>query len=50
MSRIESASYDPTFYTHHTYIDCLWEEFRDRRQRGINPGRDYPRIVGDNQH
>ncbi|XP_063441071.1 putative tyrosinase-like protein tyr-1 [Mytilus trossulus] len=51
MSRIESASYDPAFFTHHTFIDCLWEEFRERqRARGINPGRDYPRIVGDNQH
>uniref|UniRef100_A0A8W8JXK3 Tyrosinase copper-binding domain-containing protein n=1 Tax=Magallana gigas TaxID=29159 RepID=A0A8W8JXK3_MAGGI len=51
MSRIESSSYDPAFFSHHAFVDCLWEEFRQRqRQHGINPGRDYPRIVGDQGH
>nr|AHZ34287.1 tyrosinase A2 [Pinctada maxima] len=51
MSRIESSSYDPAFFAHHAFIDCLWEEFRQRqRQQGINPARDYPRIVGDQNH
>lgn len=51
MSRIESSSYDPAFFVHHAFVDCLWEEFRQQqRSRGINPGRDYPRIVGENTH
>ena len=51
MSRIESSSYDPAFFSHHAFIDCLWEEFRGRqRSQGINPARDYPRIVGDQGH
>lgn len=51
MSRIESASYDPLFYIHHAFIDSLWEDFRtNQRMRGIDPSRDYPRIVGDQTH
>lgn len=51
MSRIETASYDPMFYIHHAFIDCLWEEFRtNQRIRGIDPSRDYPRIVGEQTH
>ncbi|XP_052232072.1 putative tyrosinase-like protein tyr-1 [Dreissena polymorpha] len=51
MSRIESASYDPLFYCHHAFIDYLWEEFRtNQRMRGIDPSRDYPRIVGEQAH
>jgi len=51
MSRIETASYDPLFYTHHAFIDYIWEEFRtSQRMRGIDPARDYPRIVGERSH
>ena len=51
MSRIESASYDPLFWSHHAFIDCLWEEFRQNQRRmGIDPTRDYPRIVGEQTH
>lgn len=51
MSRIESASYDPIFWSHHAFMDCLWEEFRQNQQRmGIDPSRDYPRIVGEQTH
>ena len=51
MSRIESASYDPLFYIHHAFIDYLWEEFRtNQRMTGIDPARDYPRIVGEQTH
>ena len=51
MSRIESASYDPLFWSHHAFIDSLWEEFRQNQQRmGIDPSRDYPRIVGEQTH
>ncbi|XP_069113593.1 putative tyrosinase-like protein tyr-1 [Argopecten irradians] len=50
MSRIESSSYDPAFFVHHAYVDCIWEEFRNRQRRmGINPARDFPRIVGENE-
>ncbi|KAL3859844.1 hypothetical protein ACJMK2_010034 [Sinanodonta woodiana] len=51
MSRIESASYDPLFYIHHAFIDCVWEEFRHlQRLSGVDPARDFPRIVGEQAH
>lgn len=43
MRRIESACYDPMFWMHHAYIDCLWENFREKQKaNGIDPSSDYP--------
>lgn len=51
MSRIESSSYDPIFWTHHAFIDCVWEEFRNiQRRRGVDPTRDFPRFVAERNH
>ncbi|XP_050395450.2 putative tyrosinase-like protein tyr-3 [Patella vulgata] len=49
MSQIESASYDPIFWFHHTYVDCLYERFRKKQNETgkINPQRDWPRDFGD---
>lgn len=32
MSGIPCASVDPIFFLHHTYIDLIWEEFRQEHQ------------------
>ncbi|XP_052718706.1 uncharacterized protein LOC128190628 [Crassostrea angulata] len=43
LARPNSAPYDPVFYMHHSYVDAVYEAFRQRqRQNGINPETDYP--------
>ncbi|XP_062610691.1 uncharacterized protein LOC134272478 [Saccostrea cucullata] len=43
LGRVNTAPYDPVFYMHHSFIDAVWEEFRDQQvSNGINPERDYP--------
>lgn len=37
------AAFDPVFILHHTFIDYIWEKFRQKiRQQGVNPSTDYP--------
>lgn len=52
MSKIESACYDPMFWMHHAYIDCIWEKFRAKqRANGIDPNLDYPLFsFGEKRH
>lgn len=49
--QVETASYDPIFWFHHAYIDCIYEWFRQRqKERGLNPMRDWPAEYGDAAH
>ncbi|XP_061197945.1 uncharacterized protein LOC133206055 [Saccostrea echinata] len=37
------TAYDPVFFLHHTFIDYIWERFRQKiRQLGVDPETDYP--------
>lgn len=49
--QVETASYDPIFWFHHTMVDCLYELFREQqRKKGINPMRDWPADYGEPAH
>jgi len=51
MGQVETAAYDPIFWFHHSYVDCLYERFRRRQKRnGIEPMRDWPVEHGDSAH
>ena len=51
FTQVETAAYDPIFWFHHAYVDCLYERFRERqKRRGINPMRDWPAEHGDSTH
>lgn len=51
MGQVQTASYDPIFWFHHTFIDCMYEWFRQKQiERGINPMRDWPAEFGDPAH
>ncbi|XP_012944489.1 tyrosinase-like protein 2 [Aplysia californica] len=48
---VETAAYDPIFWFHHSYVDCLYERFRQRqKERGVEPMRDWPVEHGDSAH
>ena len=51
MGTLNTASHDPVFWLHHSYVDYVWEIFR-RNQRNfrIDPTRDYPMPVNDSMH
>ncbi|XP_013382548.1 uncharacterized protein LOC106153243 [Lingula anatina] len=43
MIDLENSPGDPVFFLHHAFIDCAWEEFRERQKaNGIDPRFDYP--------
>lgn len=47
MNNLDIAPFDPIFYMHHAFIDCIWEIYRDReKQKGGNP-EIYPGKVSD---
>ena len=51
MGALETASHDPIFWMHHSYVDYVWELFRmNQRRFGIDPTRDYPAIVNHTMH
>ncbi|XP_046559333.1 tyrosinase-like protein isoform X1 [Haliotis rubra] len=52
MGQIETAAYDPIFWFHHTFVDCIYEWFRDeQKSRGtVNVQRDWPRDWGESAH
>ena len=29
MASLSCTGFDPLFYMHHAYIDCLWEEYKN---------------------
>ncbi|CAL1548142.1 unnamed protein product [Lymnaea stagnalis] len=51
MGQVQTAAYDPIFWFHHTFIDCLYEKFQRRqRELGIDPMRDWPVEHADDAH
>ena len=43
MSDVMRSTYEPAFWMHHAFIDCIWEAQRDyQRSIGIDPQFDYP--------
>ncbi|VDI71717.1 Hypothetical predicted protein [Mytilus galloprovincialis] len=52
MGIIETAAHDPIFFMHHSFVDLIWEKFRDNQRRnGIDPQVDYPaEFFGDIFH
>ncbi|KAJ8303001.1 hypothetical protein KUTeg_019397 [Tegillarca granosa] len=51
MRKIEHSAYDPSFYVLHSFVDFLWEEFRNLQKRdGVNPNMDYPKDYGIASH
>ena len=45
MGGTSCAPADPVFYMHHTFIDCIWEEFRRNHQVTV-PWQEYPQANG----
>lgn len=51
LLQVETASYDPIFWFHHTFVDCAYEWFRKNQvEKKINPMRDWPAEYGDPAH
>ncbi|XP_013083785.2 tyrosinase-like protein [Biomphalaria glabrata] len=49
MGQVQSAAYDPIFWFHHSFIDCIYDKFlKKQRKLGIDPMRDWPVEHGDN--
>ena len=45
MADLPNSPADPVFWLHHSFIDCLWEDFRDRQRSlrpPVDPRYDYP--------
>ncbi|KAL3858694.1 hypothetical protein ACJMK2_008955 [Sinanodonta woodiana] len=43
MAMLQTSTLDPVFWSHHTFIDFVWEAFRMNSQRnGVNIETDYP--------
>ncbi|KAL3858695.1 hypothetical protein ACJMK2_008956 [Sinanodonta woodiana] len=43
MAMLQTSALDPAFWSHHTFIDYVWEAFRINSQRnGVNIETDYP--------
>jgi len=43
QNNLNEAARDPLFFSHHAYVDKIWEDFRlNQRAQGINPEQDYP--------
>ncbi|KAL3858699.1 hypothetical protein ACJMK2_008960 [Sinanodonta woodiana] len=43
MAMLQTSALDPAFWSHHTFIDFVWEAFRINSQRnGVNIETDYP--------
>ncbi|XP_023931892.1 putative tyrosinase-like protein tyr-3 [Lingula anatina] len=40
MRYLLSVAFDPVFWLHHAFVDCLWEEWREKFQEG-DPEIDY---------
>ncbi|KAK3600227.1 hypothetical protein CHS0354_030258 [Potamilus streckersoni] len=43
MAMLQTSPLDPAFWSHHTFVDYVWEAFRMNSQRnGVNIETDYP--------
>jgi hypothetical protein len=41
VNNIEASSHDPVFFTHHSFVDHIWEIFRGLQMKcGIDPTTD----------
>ncbi|KAL4223302.1 hypothetical protein ACF0H5_016773 [Mactra antiquata] len=48
MNDLNTAGYDPLFFSHHCFVDQIWERFKDnQRANNTNPQSDYPFIEND---
>ncbi|XP_045171478.2 uncharacterized protein LOC123533731 [Mercenaria mercenaria] len=50
MNNLNTAAFDPLFFSHHAYVDYIWELFRLQQRDQIpqiNPETDYPFDVND---
>ncbi|VDH90379.1 Hypothetical predicted protein, partial [Mytilus galloprovincialis] len=48
MVDVDQAPFDPIFYMHHAFIDCIWERYRVlEKQKGKNP-EIYPSVSSNN--
>jgi hypothetical protein len=46
MNTQEFSPHDPLFWTHHAFVDYVWEEFRKiQMARGIDPTIDIPEVL-----
>lgn len=51
MSLLATSSLDPIFFCHHSFVDFIWETFRENQRRnGIDPETDFPDIVNHTLH
>ncbi|ESO95046.1 hypothetical protein LOTGIDRAFT_160808 [Lottia gigantea] len=55
MAQIETAAYDPIFWFYHVYVDCLFEEFREKQRNNttppvIDPELDWPYDYAEPEH
>ncbi|KAI6239594.1 hypothetical protein M3Y99_00549600 [Aphelenchoides fujianensis] len=50
MFVIRVSPNDPTFYLHHSFIDYLWEQFRQNRQTRAQREREWARKICDSKH
>ena len=41
MGRLPCTGFEPLFYMHHAYIDCIWQEYRNT-QSVYDQENDYP--------
>ncbi|KAJ8302880.1 hypothetical protein KUTeg_019276 [Tegillarca granosa] len=47
ISILSQTAEDPLFWSHHAYIDMLWQKFREQQMsRGVKPFNDYPDVQG----
>lgn len=48
MNTLQEAAYDPIFFSHHAFVDQIWERFRYRsRNAGVDTANDYPFDAND---
>nr|ALG64484.1 tyrosinase [Meretrix meretrix] len=48
MNNLNRAARDPIFFSHHSFVDQIWQRFRNNQRRsGINPQTDYPFDAND---
>lgn len=48
MNNLQRAAYDPIFFSHHAFVDQIWERFRyGSRNAGVDTETDYPFDAND---
>ncbi|KAL4223301.1 hypothetical protein ACF0H5_016772 [Mactra antiquata] len=50
INDLQRAAFDPIFFSHHAFVDQIWERFRmGQINAGIDPETDYPYDASDNR-